>query len=64
MFPVMSRMALLDVVDAAREVLSPCDDSEDARGYCVGHGLVLRLPCEFATLRAALDALENDNVRP
>jgi hypothetical protein len=44
------------LAEAADGVLSPCDDSEKARGYCVGHGGITRLPCEFAELRVALDA--------
>ncbi len=46
------------VVEAASDVASECDHSEDARGFCVGHGGITRLPCEFATLSAALAELD------
>ena len=38
------------------EECGPCDDSERARGRCVGHQWCVRLPCPVATASAALAA--------
>lgn len=46
------------LLEAAKSVLSPCDDSEKRRGYCCGHGGLRRLPCEFAELRAVVERIE------
>lgn len=50
--------AILALMEWVPEVLSDCDDSEAARGYCVGHGGITRLPCPFAELRAKWEALK------
>jgi hypothetical protein len=49
---------LVKLMNAAKGVLSPCDDSEKDRGYCMGHGGMTRLPCEFAELRAVIGEIE------